>query len=216
MKPLLDNVSISLRSSLQLAGRERMFCEGQEIFAESERASDLPVVLSGKIKMLHYLEPGKEVIIGIFEDGETFAVPAVFDGGLYPASAVAMAKSRLLLIDRDRFLELLRDSSEFSLAILSWMTAMLRQKTATIQNLAHASPEYRVVNVLIQLASTEDPFGGPIRITLRREDIANMAGLTTETTIRVIRRLAAKGLFVIDHGKILIDSVDELKRLVEN
>lgn len=216
MKPILDNVSETLRSALYHVGRERLFSVGQEIFAEGEHAEYLPVVLAGKVKMLHYLEPGKEVIIGIFAEGETFAVPAVFDGGLYPASAVAMAESTLLLIKRDQFLDLLRDSSEFSLSILSWMTAMLRQKTATIQNLAHASPEYRVVHVLLQLAGAENSSTGPIRITLRREDIARMAGLTTETTIRVIRRLAEKGLFLIDHGKIIIDSVDELKRLVES
>jgi CRP-like cAMP-binding protein len=83
------------------------------------------------------------------------------------------------------------------------MSAMLREKTATIQNLATASPEHRVGNVLLKVAKGEPGF--PVRISLRREDIANMAGLTTETTIRVIRKLAKKGFLTIDHGKIIID-----------
>lgn len=215
MKPLLENVSPELLAELRKAGRERVFSDGQEIFAEGDRADKLPIVLSGKIKMLHYLEPGKEVIIGIFAAGETFAVPAVFDGGKYPAAAAAMTESTLLLIERGSFIRLLTDSSEFSLHMLNWMSAMLRQKTATIQNLAHASPEHRVANILLQLAIAEDP-AGPVRITLRREDIANMAGLTTETTIRVIRRLAEKGWFKIDHGKIVIERPDELRLHVGN
>lgn len=213
MKPILEDVSAELVAELRNTGRERTFSEGQEIFAEGDSADKLPIVLSGKIKMLHYLEPGKEVIIGIFTAGETFAVPAVFDGGKYPAAAAAMAESTLLLIKRDRFMQLLRESSEFSLSILKWMSAMLRQKTATIQNLAHASPEHRVANVLLQLAIAENP-DGPVRITLRREDIANMAGLTTETTIRVIRRLADKGWFRIDHGKIVIERPGDLRQHV--
>jgi hypothetical protein len=43
-----------------------------------------------------------------------------------------------------------------------------------------------------------------------------MAGLTTETTIRVIRRIADKGLITIDRGKIVIGDVDALKRIVES
>ena len=65
-----------------------------------------------------------------------FAVPPVFDGGGYPATAIAMEATKLLLIERKDFLALLHDSSEFSFAVIQWMCSMLREKTATIQNLA--------------------------------------------------------------------------------
>ena len=51
------------------------------------------------------------------------------------------------------------------------------------------------------------------RITLRREDIARMAGLTTETAIRVVRRLEKRGGLNIDHGKIVISDREPLRRL---
>lgn len=211
----LETFSSDLRHILLKAGRTRSFGEDQEIFAGGETAGFLPIVISGRIKMLHFLEPGKEVIIGIFEPGEMFAVPAVFDGGVYPATAIAMENSELLLIERSRFLELLRESSEFSFAVISWMSAMLRDKTATIQNLATASPDHRVANVLLKLIDRES-HSQPVRINLRRQDIARMAGLTTETTIRVIRKLAERGLLRIDHGKIFVGDVTGLKRLAES
>ena len=88
---------------------------------------------------------------------------------------------------------------------------MLREKTATIQNLATASPEHRVVNVLLKLVE-KHPGEGAIKISLRRQDIARMAGLTTETTIRVIRKLAEKQLIAISHGKIIVASIEPLRR----
>jgi CRP/FNR family cyclic AMP-dependent transcriptional regulator len=211
----LEHFSVELREMLLGAGYTRSFGEGQEIFAGGDNADLLPIVLSGRVKMLHFLEPGKEVIVGIFEAGEMFAVPAVFDGGLYPATAIAMEKSDLLLIERKRFLELLRLSNELSFAIISWMSAMLRDKTATIQNLATSSPDHRIANILLKLAEKE-PHDGPIRINLRRQDIARMAGLTTETTIRVIRRLAGGGHLTIEHGKIIVGDITGLKRLAES
>ena len=91
------------------------------------------------------------------------------------------------------------------------MCDMLREKTSTIQTLATASPEQRVGNVLMKLAVREDA-EGPVKIPLRRRGIAEMAGLTTETTIRVIRNLAAKGMIEIVHGKVLVDPHGPLSR----
>jgi CRP/FNR family transcriptional regulator len=209
MKSLLLNADDKFIKTLRQRGREKIFHENEEIFAEGETANALPIVLTGKVKMVRFLTPGKEVIISVFGEGEMFAVPPVFDGAPYPATTIAIEESRLLLISRQDFLQLLKESTDFSFAVIGWMCEMLREKTATIQNLATASPEFRVGNVLLRLAEKED--SGSSKISLRRQDIAEMAGLTTETTIRVIRKLAEKNLVVINRGKIILDSPELLR-----
>ncbi len=205
MKPLFENVSSDLAAAIRAAGKKRSFDDGQLILSEGEAADYLPIVLNGSVKMLHYFDTGKEVIIGIFGPGEMFAVPPVFDGGNYPASAIAMGETELLLIERDSFLGLIRDSDQFAFAVIGWMCEMLREKTSTIQNLATASPDRRVATVLLKLASRESG-DGEKRISLRRQEIAEMAGLTTETTIRVIRKFAAQELLTIERGKVIINA----------
>ena len=166
--------------------------------------------------MVQFLEPGKEVIIGVFGGGEMFAVPPVFDGAPYPAAAIAMEESKLLLLYRRDFLQLLRESSEFSFAVIGWMCKMLREKTATIMNLATASPEQRVGKILLRLAEKEHSANNQqTKISLRRQDIAEMAGLRTETTIRVIRKLAAKNFVKIEHGKIILDDLEVLREYLK-
>ena len=210
MKPLIGNIGEELADTIFKRARRRVFNENEEVFSEGHAATFLPIVLSGQVKMIHFLEPGKEVIIGIFHKGEVFAVPPVFDGKTYPSTAVAMEITELALIERSEFLILLRESSEFAFFVIGWMSEMLREKTATIQNLATASPEHRVGNILLKLAESDMP-NGPVRISLRREDIARIAGLTTETTIRAVRKLADRGLVDIVRGKILINDPALLK-----
>ncbi len=82
------------------------------------KANHLPIIIAGKVKMVHFLEAGKEVIIGIFGAGEMFAVPRVFDGAPYPATAITVERTKLLQLDRKDFLRLLRESSEFSFAVI--------------------------------------------------------------------------------------------------
>jgi len=213
VKKLFGNLDPDLRAALETCGRRRSYSESEEIFAEGAQAEFLPIVISGGVKMIRSPVVGKEMIIGIFRDGEMFAVPPVFDGGPYPASAFAIKDTVLLQIRRDDYLKFLHEWPEFALATIGWMSEMLREKTSIIRNLAIASPEHRIGNVLIKLAEAQDG-NGPVRIPVRRQDIAEMASLTTETTIRAIRRLADQDLVQIVHGKIIINDVEPLRRFV--
>lgn len=213
MKKLLDIGDPKFLADLQKLARRKSYSENQIIFSEGDRSDFLPVIERGKIKMVRYPDIDKEVIIGIFGEGEMFAIPPVFDGAPYPSTAVAMEETTLLLLYRQDFLRLLKESSVFSFAVIGWMCEMLREKTATIKNLATASPEQRVGHVLLRLAE-KDGAKDPVKILLRRQDIAEMAGLTTETTIRVIRRLAEKDLVKIVHGKIILEQAERLRRFL--
>lgn len=210
-----ESAKRELIAALCEVGHEHSFTDGHEIFAEGDQAVLLPIIISGQVKMIHFLEPGKEVIIGLFKQGDVFAIPPVIDGGKYPATAIAMGPTKLVLVERTEFLRVVNSSSKFSSELMTLMCGMMRDKTATIQNLATSSPEHRIGNVLLKLA-TGDAVNGPVRITLRREDIAKMAGLTTETTIRVIRRMAEKQLIKIQHGKIIVHDVESIKRHVSS
>ncbi|MBK7394157.1 MAG: Crp/Fnr family transcriptional regulator [Chloracidobacterium sp.] len=214
MKPLLENISDELVEKLHSFGHRSSYGEDQEVFARGDKADFLPIVLSGAVKMIRNPEVGKEVIIGIFRSGEMFAVPPVFDGAPYPSTAIAVEKTELLQISRDDFLDILRDSPEFAFQVIGWTCEMLREKTSMIRTLATASPEHRVGRVLIKL--TEEEASLPFRIPVRRQDIAEMASLTTETTIRVIRRFADQEMVRIEHGKIFIDSLEPLQRFLRD
>jgi CRP/FNR family transcriptional regulator len=213
MKKLLDIADPKFLADLHRLARRKSFSENQIIFSEGAQSDFLPIVESGKIKMVRFPDVDKEVIIGIFEAGEMFAIPPVFDGAPYPSTVVAMEETTLLLLYRRDFLRLLRESSEFSFAVIAWMCDMLREKTATIKNLATASPEQRVANVLLRLAEKKGA-ENHVKISLRRQDIAEMAGLTTETTIRVIRKLAEKNLVKIERGKIILEQTERLRRFL--
>lgn len=210
MEPLRKHASTELARKFSEIGRTKTFQSGEEIFAEGQQAEFLPIVIEGRVKILRFLDQGKEVIINIFQNGEVFAIPPVLDGKKYPATAIAMEKTKLLLIYRQDVLDLLAESSEFSSLTMSRMSELLRETTASIKNLATSSPEQRVGGVLFRLAKKEAN-GQPVKISLRRQDIAEMAGLTTETTIRATKRLADKNLLKIVHGKIVIEDPQSLK-----
>ena len=214
MKQLLTNLSSDLHALLEQRGTRKTYAIGREIFSEGSPAEFLPIVISGAVKMIRSPEVGRDIIIGIFRQGEMFALPPVFDGGPYPASAFAVEKTVLLRLDRRDFLQLIRESPEFSFAVIGWMCEMLREKTSIIRNLAITSSERRVAGVVMKLAKIAGP-ELPVKITVRRQDIGEMASVSTETAIRVVRRLAERGLLRIERGKIFIDELDSLRLFLQ-
>ncbi|MBK9528405.1 MAG: cyclic nucleotide-binding domain-containing protein [Acidobacteria bacterium] len=113
MSQISDHFSAELTEGLFAIGSRRSFVSGKHIFFEGDRAIFLPIILSGKIKMVRYPEAGKEIIIGIFKAGEIFAIPPAMDGKRFPATAVAIEESELLIIPRNNFLTLMESYPNF-------------------------------------------------------------------------------------------------------
>lgn len=213
MTQIIKIGSDTLTAKIRNAGRTKKFASGEEIFGVGERAEFLPIVLSGRVKVVRFLEVGKEIILNIFSDGDVFAIPPILDGKSYPATAIALEETKLLLIYKKEFFALLEESDEFNNFIMSRMSGLMREIAASMENLATASPEKRVAKVLLRLAEKEDQIGS-VQIPLRRQDIAEMAGLTTETTIRTARKLAEKKLIKIVRGKIILEDAESLRRFI--
>ena len=167
------------------------------------------------MKVVKFLESGKELILNIFEDGEIFAIPPILDGKPYPATAIAIEKTILLLILKKDFNQLIKNSPEFSAVVMSKMSALMRDLTSSMENLAGASSEKKICSILLKLAKKEKPTE-IVKIKVRRQDIAEMAGLTTETTIREIRKLADKDFLKIVRGKIFIENTTLLKKFLDS
>jgi CRP/FNR family transcriptional regulator, cyclic AMP receptor protein len=209
MKPLLEIASVELLEKLFKLGNRKSFSQSEVVFGEGEKANFLPVVLTGKVKMVRYPEIGKEFIVGFFGNGEMFAIPPAFDGKNYPATCVVVEDAKLLVLQRSDFLNLMKESNEFSAIVMQKICGLMRETAEIINDLANSSPEFRIGKVLLRLAKNE-----PGKINLRRQDIADMTGLTTETTIRVIKKLEAKSLLKIIRGKIFIEQPELLRRFL--
>lgn len=213
MNTLQQELGEELNEALLRSGVRKAFSANEMIFSEGDDATFLPIVLAGKVKLVRYPEVGKEIILGVFQSGEIFAIPPALDGKQFPATAIAVDESRLLLLPRAAFLELMSSSSEFSAIVTSRMCGILRERIDTVQILATQSAEHRVASILLRLAG-EIRNGEAVKISHRRQDIAEMAGLSLETTIRVIRKLKARGCLTIVRGRIFIETTEHLRQFV--
>lgn len=189
---------------------ERSFMPSEFIFWDGDVPEWFYIVAKGRVKVLKYSSLGKEFIIAFFGPGEMFGAVAVFEGKPYPASAQAVTETKVLGIKREGFLSFLTSHPQVALRIINVLGGRLRDAQSRLRDLAGERVEQRLARTLLMLSSKLGP-----TLPFTRQEIADMAGTTTETAIRVTSQLKERGIIRSVRGKIIILDETKLKLLSE-
>ena len=186
------------------------------IFVEGDPSLWLYIVRSGRVKILKHSRAGKDVVLELLGPGEIFGGVAVLEERPYPATAQAMETSDIVKIPGDA----IRALSERYQSIIKEMVLMIGQRLRTahesVKSLAVEPVEPRLAATLIRLADREGTAsrsGIALPFHLTRQSLADMAGTTVETAIRVVSRWIKGGLVVEDGGRFVLKRPDTLRAL---
>lgn len=148
-------------------------------------------------------EEGKEFIQGMFEAGESFGEPPLFDGGIYPASAEADEASVVIRLRKENFLQMLKENFDIHFGFTQTLARRLRFKSLISKEISSYGPMHRVSTLLQEYKKSRGiPDDELLKIELTRQQIADMTGLRVETVIRSIRELERNGHLKIERGKV--------------
>jgi CRP/FNR family cyclic AMP-dependent transcriptional regulator len=173
------------------------------IFFEGGYSNFYYQLVCGKVRWVSINEEGKEFIQMMVEEGESFGELPLFDDGTYAATAIANEHCVIIRLHKASFLQLISDNVDIHLAFTRLFTQRLRFKFLLIKELANNSPEHRITT-LLNYFKQSNRYTCPKsnRITLTRQQIADMIGLRVETVIRVMRQMHDSGRVFIEKGKV--------------
>jgi CRP-like cAMP-binding protein len=216
--PIFSELSDETLSQLSQSGSVQSFSRDSIILSEKEAGSALFIIISGKVKIsrISSEDSDKEVILSILNPSDFFGEMALLDGLDRSATATAMEDSKIFIIQRNDFLELLQDHPDVSIALLQELTQRLRAAGMKIKALSLKDAEGKVATVLLQLA---DDIGkikqGIVEIEKLpfQHELANMAGTSRETISRTLHAFAKKGLIELEGSKLRIVDYEKFKEL---
>lgn len=177
----------------------RNFNKGDLLFHEGDPPNFLYVVCSGKVKQFKVSSSGRAFTTAIMSSGDPLNAVAMFGASAYFVSAQAMNETTVLSIAKEDFLSFVNKYPVVATKFISILGRVLNSAYERLTDLAGEMVYQRVFNVLYML---HFKFGDTIPIT--REEIAEMAGTTTETTIRVLGKLKSLGIIDSKRGHIVI------------
>ncbi len=196
----------------------KLFKGGELLFAEGEPCHGLHIVASGKVRIFKASANGREQVLAVNEPGETVAELPVFDGGPYPASAVAIEDTQIAFISQRDFHGYCLEHPQVALKVLSVAGARLRRLVGIIEELSFTTIRQRLVSTLLKLAQEQGvkAAGGiEFQLPASHQELANQLGTVRELISRNLMRLQAEGLLEVDARRIVVKDMKGLSALLE-
>ncbi len=181
------------------------------IFQENDPSTSFYLIISGRVQLYKSSEEQKTIVLRIFEAGEIFAeLPGLGYMNTYPASALCMEPTELLVIDGTKFRGLLGRRPDIQIHILQRASERLRNFNNVIADLSMKSVDSRLAKYLLT-ASVNTPEQAIIRY--QKKTVASLLGTIPETLSRALRRLADKKIIVVNDHAVQILDREELTKL---
>ncbi len=192
----------------------RRFRKKEIIFSEGNYAKGIYFLNKGKVKTYKSHEAGKEFITGLFKEGDFFGYLSLFEDGEYNDSAMTLEDSELCFIPKDDFYSLVYKNSEVAKKFIKMLSDNLLEKEDQLLKIAYNSVKKRMADALVTVVDRykkqeEEKFS----MNIFREDLANLAGIATETTIRTLADFNEEGLIEIKGRTITVLNYDKLMRM---
>ncbi|OGL00904.1 MAG: hypothetical protein A3E31_15580 [Candidatus Rokubacteria bacterium RIFCSPHIGHO2_12_FULL_73_22] len=203
--------------ALEAVAREDAYRAREYVFMEGEPARWFCVVKSGRVKILKHSRTGKDVVLELLGPGEPFGGVAVIERRTYPAAAQATEPSVIVKIPQEPLVALAERYPSVIKEMALMVGRRLRDAHDSVKSLAADPVEARLAATLLRLAreGRKVKQGVELPFHLTRQSLADMAGTTVETTIRVVSRWLKEHLVEDDGARFVLRDLEELRTLAE-
>ena len=213
--PIFSSLSEPHLEELSEIALEKTYRKNQVIFDQGDPGSSLIVIKSGLVKISLVDSNTHEFIIKTFSVNDFFGEMSLLDGGARSATATAVEDTHALIIFRQNFISLIQKTPAMALGMLTELSDRLRVTTENISNLTFFDAYGKVAQCLLSLADklgTREEEGVTMQLTLSRQELANMSGLSRETFARILKEFQVRGCLKVQGKKIVILNEKVMRR----
>lgn len=178
------------------------------VYFEGAPAECLWVVRRGRVRLYKASSSGHVATLEELGPGRVFGALSALERETYPASAEAVTEGVVWYLPRATFLRLLAEEPRVAVEVLRIVSQRLHRAHDQLRSFAHDSAPTRLARALLQAAPE-----GEARVT--RRALAESAGTTVETAIRVLRRLEREGVVHGEVGSVRVLDREALRALAE-
>jgi CRP/FNR family transcriptional regulator, polysaccharide utilization system transcription regulator len=175
------------------------------IYEEGSHINGFYIVCLGIIKIYKTGFDGKDQIIRFAKPGDVMGFRSTITGEVACTTSKAIEDAEIFYVPGDLVKSLVKRNGEFAMDLLQISCRELGEANDYITDIAQKTVRERLAEVLIQLKMTfdldKDNF---LKISLTREELANMVGTATESVIRLLSEFKQDKLIELQGRKIKI------------
>jgi CRP/FNR family transcriptional regulator, dissimilatory nitrate respiration regulator len=194
----------------------RTYKAGEMLIGETDPARAFYVVIEGQVKLYKISAEGKEQTLNLLGPGDPFGMCTAFAIASFPANAMALEESSILLIPGPVMESIAMKEPRLLLNIIRLLSDRLKESMTLIESLALKEIPQRIASFLLHALTMEGEQGtNRLELTVTQRELAKILGATPEALSRALRKMSNAGVLAVDGRSIRILDREALGELAE-
>src|SRR5690554_3154431 len=200
--PLFDQLDEHELTQIATGTVEQHVRRGEAIFHRGEPCNGFHIMVYGQVKLIAVSPAGAEKVVRLLGPGESFGEALMFLDRPYILSAVALADSMLLTVDKSVLIDELDSNPMMARRMIAGLSQRLHSFVSDVQSYSLHSGTQRVIGYLLQ--AQEAAGDSELRLEVGKNVIASRLNLTPEHFSRILHDLSSRNLIRVEGRHITI------------
>jgi len=218
MKPILDNEQEFIcdiqapcfqtltASEIELVRSSKtqvLFRKGDNLTKQGAFASYALFVIKGLAKQYIEGDHSRNYNLRIIQPGEFVGLSAIFSKNTFSYSSVAITDCQVFLIEKEAIATIIRQNGQFGYTLIKRYSDMNTNLFGSLGNLMFKQMNGRMADTLLYIdgLKVENP---DIFQLLSRKDMADFAGISTESAVKLLKSFEKDGLIELNDKDIVV------------
>ena len=191
-----------------------LFRKDDNLTKQGAFASYVLFIISGYAKQYLEGDGTRNFNLRIIKPGEFVGLSSVFSGNIFTYSSVAITDCQVFLIEKEAIAKVAKENGKFGFLIIKRYCEQNTNLLGTINSLIHKQMNGRLAGTLLYIDNIKESKPEIFQL-LSRKDIADFAGISTESTVKILKSFEKDGLIELHEKDIKVikyDALDEISR----
>jgi CRP-like cAMP-binding protein len=186
-----------------------LFRKGDNLTKQGAFASYALFVINGLAKQYIEGDSSKNFNLRIIQPGEFVGLSAVFTKNTFNYSSVALTDCQVFLVEKAAIATIIKQNGQFGFTMIKRYCEQNASLFDTLRTVMYKQMNGRIADTLLYIdgLKTKNP---EIFQLLSRKDMADFAGISTESAVKLLKSFEKDGLIELHEKDIVVANHKEL------
>jgi len=189
-----------------------LFRKGDNLTKQGAFASYVLFVISGLARQYLESDQSRNYNLRIIKPGEFVGLSAVFSKNIFNYSSVAVTDCHVFLVEKEAISKVIMQNGMFGYSIIKRYCEQNTDLLSVVSKLMYKQMNGRLADTLLYLEGLKTENESIFQL-LSRKDIADFAGISTESAVKLLKAFEKDGLIKLDVKDISITNPSTLQEI---
>ncbi len=210
--PCFQMLSAEETELIKASKTQVLFRTGDNLTKQGVFASYVLYVITGLARQYLESETSKNFNLRIIRPGEFIGLAAIFNKNTFTYSSVAITDCQVFLIEKDAIAKVIKQNGSFAFSLIQRYCEQNADLMNITRNILYKQMNGRMADTLLYLDSLKAENENIFRL-LSRRDIADFAGISAESAVKLLKNFEEDSLIQLREKDIIIVNYEKLKEI---